>query len=360
MKKKKFLSVLFVSILIVSIFSNTILAASNTSSEEEEIYTMIYTMFASEWEEPDESIYLEEDGEKVEYMLTSFEYTESETNTKAVTQTVTKEDLTSNSESYIRETFGETYYYSDEEGYSGTLTFANYEVTTVDQGNYEQIESLDVSFTNYTMNDLNNISKTYLSSGYTWYLINVDWEVQTAENIDGMEVPIYYQGIMHYQRVATYSNPDHYNIAVTYEGDVTTDDLLYDVIVEYTKIKQEAVEEVIVEETEETSYIPQIIISGLAIVLIIVLFIIFSKNAKIYNKQTNGNYKLIKRARISNRNSYAIELDNVNYKINTNLYMLKLNKSRAKKFSGTTVTINKGGSKVYVKLNGQIETEFKI
>lgn len=294
------------------------------------------------------------------YKLVSLTKEEAEDNTIEVEVTETQNSLTTSNEATIRSMFGEEYSYS-QDGYSGTLTISDVSVQSVSQGTYEQIESLDIDFTYYTVNDLYNISKTYESGGYTWYLIDVDWVVQESETIGGQEVATYYQGTMHYQTIKEYENPYLYNATVTYSGEVTKDNPTY----YYTAVYEEEVielvveePEVVVEEPEETNYVPAIIISTIGLVLVIAIVLLLNKNTKIYNKDEKGNYNLIKRVNLGTNNLY-INLTNVEYKTNSNLYMIKLSNHAFNKVKGKTIEIANGKKKTYIKINNQY-SEFTL
>ena len=240
--------------------SNSSNTTNTTSNSDLSTYIKKYTVKESEVEETSQSIEesLTVSGTDYElYSITKEEGGGDLENTKTVEYVSTMEDLTSNSESYIRETFGETYEYSDDEGYSGTLEISDISIQTVDQGQWEQIEDLDISFTDYTTDDLNNIEKTIQNGGYTYYLIDVDWVVQSSVSVDGVQVPQLYSGTMHYERVGTYDYADTYDVTVTYSGEVTLTDPYYTLLATYTEVEVEVVEEVAeVVETDQPNEVP--------------------------------------------------------------------------------------------------------
>lgn len=351
--KKKILLFGLLFVMIISIISTSVNAytiVENNLMEEYQITKEEEETFLSSIEETVTT----EDG--TEYTLNSLTKEEDEDNTITVEVTETKNSLSTNNESTIRSLFGEEYNYS-EDGYSGTLSISNISIQTVSQGTYEQIEDLDIDFTNYTMNDLNNIEKTYSYNGYTWYLIDVDWEVQDSQTIDDQEVATYYQGTIHYQTIVEYDNPYLYNVTVTYSGEVTRDNPVYNYTAIYDLVEVEA--EVIVEEPEEdTNYMPAVIVSVVGLILVILLFVLLNKNTKVYNKTENGKYKVVKKVNLSN-NNMTINLSDIDYKTNTNLYMIKVNKSAYKKLQNQGVTLEKGNRRISIILSNQI-SEFKF
>lgn len=249
------------------------------------------------------------------YKLADYSKQEDEDNLKIVTA-YKKDVIKSNTKESIINHFGDSLNYDDEK-YSGTIALKDYDIKTISNGKYEAIDEKKITFSKYSKNDLDNIEKEKSINGVTYYLINVNWENDETENIDGQEVPTTYKGIMTYQAVVTRNNPFSYEITVTYEGNVNKKDPVYLYTLEYEKIEEEPV---IIQEEPKDYTVPTIIISGLGIALVIVYFI--SKNtAKVYVKTDNG-YKLIRIVRLSKKHN-LINLSNYKHKTSTNMYAIK-------------------------------------
>ena len=115
------------------------------------------------------------------YSVSSVERRETDENTKEEIKILTKV-LDTNNKEKIKSYFGETYQYENTD-YSGTLKLSNIEVQALEQGNYEVIDEKQIQFNNYQQNDLNNIEKEIKINDITYYLINVNWNVETSELI---------------------------------------------------------------------------------------------------------------------------------------------------------------------------------
>ena len=134
--------------------------------------------------------------------------------------------LNKQNENYIYEQFGNTKEFNDGE-YKGTLSISDIKVENINNGYYEKIDEKIFSFANYTDNDLINIEKEINLNNTTYYLINVDWQPDKTENIDGNEIPITYKGNKIYQTIQKIANPDTYKITVTYSGQVEKINTIY-------------------------------------------------------------------------------------------------------------------------------------
>ncbi|CDE10279.1 putative uncharacterized protein [Clostridium sp. CAG:354] len=291
--------------------------------------------------------------------------TESDTNTKEVSDTKTINNLNTNDQQTILNQAGNTLSY-DKDGYVGTLNYSNMNIQEVDTGTYERLLSLNIPFSGYSKNDLNNISKNITRNGRNWTLINVDWKPDSVQNIDGSQVPVTYSGTMHYQTVGVFSNPKQYNVTITYTGTVNKENPDYIYTATY---KKEVPVEAPVEE--KTNYTPIIItLSGAGIVLLIILFYFLSRNAKIYSKNSNGNYELIKKVHISSNNPKIdlSSLSNNNSKVSngviyisspSNLYKVSLKDSLYNKISGKDLEIKLTNVSKKIRIVNK-DIEFKI
>lgn len=291
--------------------------------------------------------------------------TESDTNTKEVNDTKTLNNLNTNDEQTILNQAGNTLTY-DKDGYVGTLNYSNMEIQEVDTGTYERLLSLNIPFSGYSKNDLNNISKNITRNGRNWTLINVDWNPDSVQNVDGSQVPVTYSGTMHYQTVGVFSNPKQYNVTITYTGTVEKENPDYIYTATY---KKEIPVEAPVEE--KTNYAPIIItLSGAGIVLLVILLYFLSRNAKIYSKNSNGNYELIKKVHINGNNPKIdlSSLSNRNSKVSngviyisspSNLYKVSLKDSLYNKISGKDLEIKLTNVSKKIRIVNN-EIEFKI
>ena len=248
------------------------------------------------------SIQKEIEEDNVKYKLSDYSKQEDEQNSKIVTAHK-KDIIKSNTKESIINHFGENLEYDNDE-YFGTITLKDYDIKTISNGKYEAIDEKKINFSKYSRNDLDNIEKERNINGTTYYLINVDWENDDVENIDGQEVPTTYKGVMIYQAVVTRNNPFSYEITVTYEGVVSKKDPIYLYTIEYEKIEDEP--QVIIEEKNDYT-VPTIIISGLGIALVIV-YIIGRNTARVYVKTDNG-FKLIRVVRLSKKHN-TVNLSN--------------------------------------------------
>ncbi len=291
--------------------------------------------------------------------------TESDTNTKEISDTKTLNNLNTNDEQTILNQAGNTLTY-DKDGYVGTLNYSNMQIQEVDTGTYERLLSLNIPFSGYSKNDLNNISKNITRNGRNWTLINVDWKPDSVQNIDGSQVPVTYSGTMHYQTVGVFSNPKQYNVTITYTGTVEKENPDYIYTATY---KKEIPVEAPVEE--KTNYTPIIItLSGAGIVLLIILLYFLSRNATIYSKNSNGNYELVKKVHI-NTNNPKINLSSLsssNSKVSngviyinssSNLYKVSLKDSLYNKISGKDLEIKLTNVSKKIRIVNK-DIEFKI
>ena len=308
--------------------------------------------------------YQDEEGNT--YTFQNVTSTESDKNTKEVTDTKTLNNLNTNNQQSILNQAGNTLNYN-KDGYIGTLNYSNMDIEEVDTGTYERLLSLNIPFSGYSKNDLNNISKNITRNGRNWTLINVDWTPDSVQDVDGSQVPVTYSGTMHYQTVGVFSNPKQYNVTITYTGTVNKENPDY--IYTATYKKEIPVEEPVVEE--EKNYTPLIItLSGSGIVLLIVLLYFLSKNATIYSKNSNGNYELIKKVHISS-NTPKIDLSSFtssNNKVTngiiyisspSNLYKVSLKDSLYNKISGKDLEIKLTNVSKKIKIVNK-DIEFKI
>lgn len=246
-------------------------------------------------------------------------------------------ELASQDRDYITQQFGEKQSYNDGE-YQGELTISDIKIETINNGSYQEIDEKVLDFTNYSDNDLINIEKEITLDNTIYYLINVNWEADSTETIDGETIPKTYKGTKIYQTVKTIANPNTYKVTVTYSGTIEKINTIYD----YTVTYENKVEELQEEKEDNNIIVPVLIISGLGLaILLIGLFNI--KNTYVYSKTSKG-FKLIKREKINDKN-VLIDISNCKNKSKENIYAIKINKMAFNKLKGRTISIILGTKK---------------
>ncbi|MDO5555135.1 MAG: hypothetical protein Q4G09_00330 [Clostridia bacterium] len=271
------------------------------------------------------------------YTTESIEKTKSNSNFKEKTDQK-QELLNTNNHEEIKKHFGEMLYYEDS-NYKGELKITDIKFETITQGTYEEVDEKKIEFTGYSQNDLNQILKEKKINNTTYYLINVDWQVEDTETIDNQEIPKKYKGVMIYQTILNKKNPDKYNVIVTYSGEVERIDPIYNYSIYYTPIT--------IDKPKET--IP-IIISGIGIgILTLLLFL--KGNVKVYNKNTKG-FKYLGKFKINEKNK-VIDITKYQNKVNSNIYSLKINKKLYEKMKNKLIYIKIGKFKKQVYINNR-------
>ncbi len=257
--------IFILSILLVTLNINAFAYEKKEYEETNGILIMNYEVKQSE-----EQLFLNEieknieiNGKKYEYV--KYEKSEDEANYKAVSETILKEDLAYNDKERIKAITEASYEYKAD-GYTGVLDISDIDIETKHNGTYEEIESLDIPFQNLNSNDLYNIQKEIGVGAKIYSLINVEWENEKIEKIDGSIIPVLYKGVLHYQTVIEKEKNDSYDATINYSGVVKADDGLYQYKVIY--------KEIIPEPVQESNYIiPVVIVSAVGIVLVMVLII---------------------------------------------------------------------------------------
>ena len=254
-----------------------------------------------------------------------------------VKEIIETKELASQDRDYITQQFGEKQIYNDGE-YQGELTISDIKIETINNGSYQEIDEKVLDFTNYSDNDLINIEKEITLDNTIYYLINVNWEADSTETIDGETIPKTYKGTKIYQTVRTIANPNTYKVTVTYSGTIEKINTIYD----YTVTYENKVEELQEEKEDNNIIVPVLIISGLGLaILLIGLFNI--KNTYVYSKTSKG-FKLIKREKINDKN-VLIDISNCKNKSKENIYAIKINKMAFNKLKGRTISIILGTKK---------------
>lgn len=254
-----------------------------------------------------------------------------------VKEIIETKELASQDRDYITQQFGEKQSYNDGE-YQGELTISDIKIETINNGSYQEIDEKVLDFTNYSDNDLINIEKEITLDNTIYYLINVNWEADSTETIDGETIPKTYKGTKIYQTVKTIANPNTYKVTVTYSGTIEKINTIYD----YTVTYENKVEELQEEKEDNNIIVPVLIISGLGLaILLIGLFNI--KNTYVYSKTSKG-FKLIKKEKMNDKN-VLIDISNCKNKSKENIYAIKINKMAFNKLKGRTISIILGTKK---------------
>lgn len=248
--------------------------------------------------------------------------------------------LDKSNEQYIKNQFGETKEFKDEE-YKGSLEISDIKVENIKNGYYEKIDEKVLEFGNYSDNDLNNVEKELDTNNEKYYLINVEWEAENTETIDNEDVPKTYKGKKIYQTVKTFANPDTYKVTVTYSGKVEKIDTIYDYKIDYEEFVEEPNSEI-----QENNVNKIIIVSGIGLTAIL-MYLLNAKNIYIYAKNNNG-FKLIKKAKISDKN-VSIDISSC-IKSEENIYAIKINPLTFRKFKGRTISLVQGNKKKDIAL----------
>lgn len=258
------------------------------------------------------------------------EISEKNYDTKEIYKTKTINNK--NTENIYKE-FGKIQEFNDGE-FKGILNISDIKTETIKNGYYEKIDEKVLTFNNYTDNDLNNIEKEIKLNNTTYYLINVKWEADTTESIDGELVPKTYKGSKIYQTVQKIAYPDTYKVTVEYSGKVERIDPIYNYKVTYEYVEKE--------ETKDNNIVPVIIISGIGLIVVLVI-LINQKNTYIYSK-TNKGFKLIKATKLNDKN-VSIDITNCKNRSDENIYAIKVNSIIFEKLKGRTISIVFGNKK---------------
>lgn len=289
MKKRKSIYLIFI---ILSIFCKCNVYAVEQLSEQSEngILTCKYVVKESEENEFLSSINNKNGETNIEYKLVNIGKTDKEENKKNIVKTINKDDVQTSNKDEIRNMVSEIIQY-DENGYFGNLPIDTVDVEIIENGQYEEIEKLDITFENEECNDLNQIDKEIIKDGKTYYLVGVDWQDEETREVQGSVIPVSYKGTKHYETVVEKDNPSTYNAIIKYSGEVELKDKFYQYEVMYEEIeieeeqeKEDIVieeeQEIIEEEKNDNYIVPIVVISGIGIVIITFLILTKRKENK--------------------------------------------------------------------------------
>lgn len=325
----KIKKVLLISVICL-ITINTVCFASNKQVEK--------IVKASEETNFINNIQNELTEDNITYKFINYSKTEDIENSKNEIFKTEGKVLNLTDEVTLEKEFARTYDYIDET-YKGMLKFKEYDIETIDNGYTEKIDTKKIEFRSYSSNDLNNIEKEKKINGYTYVLINVDWKVDTYENIGANKVPKSYTGTANYSRVIKTKNPDTYKVSAIYEGNVEKIDKVYNYILNY-----EAEEKQKEPEKEKINITPIVIMSGIAVILVC-MFTLFRTNAIVYNIE-NGEKIKIKKVRVKKGSN----IDLTNCKIQGNHFLLKLSVSAYSKLENQEITVSMNSQKIKINI----------
>lgn len=119
--------------------------------------------------------------------------------------------------------------------------------------------SLIKKYENVLSNELNDIPKTIIQNGVTYYLINPIWTVSKIEKIEGQDIPISYNGEMYYEAIKEKTIIKNYIAEVKYKGTLQKEEVKSVTFnIKYKEISQE----------ESKNYIPVIATASTGIVVV--------------------------------------------------------------------------------------------
>jgi hypothetical protein len=318
-----------VKILTGSAILLMILATTVFGAEEKELekYIENYTITAGEKTIFENSVLQKTTKEGKDFSLISTTVQEDWENQKEVSESKTATMQTTDTEALNRAFLQEIPY--DDGIYKGTLKLSNIDIQKQNNGYHEELDEEVIAFQGYDQNELNNIPKNRRINGKEYVLINVDWRVEQTAIVDGINVPITYQGTQHYQSVVSVKNIDSYIVNVSYKGIVDKNNKVYHYVLTYEEIPI------------KPDYTVQIVIIAGGVGLL-VLLLLLNKNTKVANLQQNGVYRIIYKTNLS-KNKLKIDLTRKFYKCETNSFKFALKKGIFEKLKGQTIEVNLNG-----------------
>lgn len=149
-----------------------------------------------------------------------------------------------------------------EDGMSGILELQNDSLDIKVKDSYtEQYKvSLTKKYENVPSNELNDIPKTIIENGTTYYLSNPVWSVSQVEKIEGQNVPIAYNGEMQYEAIKERTIIKSYIASVNYKGTLEKEEI--------ESVSFEITYKEVPQEEESTNYIPAVATAGTGIVVV--------------------------------------------------------------------------------------------
>lgn len=268
--------------------------------------------------------------DNIKYVLENKDRQELETlDSKVMEQTKTLE-LTTNNKNAILQNFKQLINYNDGE-FTGELYRLDdsLKISTIKNGKYEKVFTIDKQYTSLDKADLDYIPKEITKDGYTYSLTKCDWNIVDNEKIQNVFIPKTYTANTTYKTIKTLENPYTYQCEITYNGEISKKSINK---IQYTlTYKQEKQEQEEIQENK-TSILPYL--GGTGVFLVVVFFLL--PNAKITNYY-DGRYQVIKYIRVSTRNP-KVNLKNLP-RAKTNAFSIKFSDRLDKKLTGKTVEI---------------------
>ena len=180
-----------------------------------------------------------------------------------------------------------------EDGFNGTLEIQNDSLDIQVNSSYTEEYKVEIirNYDNVPSNELKNIPKTIIENSTTYCLTNPEGTVVNTETIDNQQVPVLYNGAMHYEGIKIRTIIQNYIATVDYKGTLEKEEVES---ITYTNIY----EEIPVEKENPTA----IIATTSGFVIISGIFFIKCNNTRIY-ALFKGDYRLIKRMHINIKHS---------------------------------------------------------
>ncbi len=267
--------------------------------------------------------------DKVTYKLSNIKETKNNEKLTKDKEIVEELIVTTNNKTEVLNAF-ESDKQISEDGYNGILKIQNdsLEISVNESYKKQYKETIDKKYTNVSQNELNEIPKEIQENGTTYYLITPEWKVNTTEKIGGADVPLTYNGIMHYEAIKTRNVIKNYKATVIYKGTIEKEEI--------KSITYKLTYEEILQEADNTIAVPIIATTTSGIIIFSGIIILRRKNVKVYNYTSNGGARLVKKQHI-NKNNPMIDITIL--RITSNKFKIILSDSIYKELRNTNVTI---------------------
>lgn len=267
--------------------------------------------------------------DKVTYKLSNIKETKNNEKLTKDKEIVEELIVTTNNKTEVLNVFERDKQIS-EDGYNGILKIQSDSLEIVVNESYKEQykETIDKKYNNVSQNELNEIPKEIQEKGTIYYLITPEWKVNTTEKIGGVDVPLTYNGIMHYEAIKTRNVIKNYKATVMYKGTIEKEEI--------KSITYKLTYEEIPSEADNTIAVPVIATTTSGIIIFSGIIILRRKNVKVYNYTSNGSARLVKKQHI-NKNNPMIDITIL--RITSNKFKIILSDSIYKELRNTNVTI---------------------
>jgi hypothetical protein len=140
---------------------------------------------------------------------------ESRKHTETVTVHSDTKDLTA-----ILSLLSPTMSFEDEDGYAGTLTLDVASIKVESEGTKTSsfTKTITRQYTNLSANDSSLVPKTVTDGGYTYNLLNVDWQSGNNATVDYNVLPEFYTAVATYTRTGYSTKVTGYVTTAEYSG----------------------------------------------------------------------------------------------------------------------------------------------